>query len=155
MWSGVMLNIKTGHLIQYKAKKRTSNNPVENHFDFVKNDSLHKKLQVKTSEFVAPSYRFLLSKYVLHYLNDSSKQRKFKKQITDEIEKWKDKKEYNRIKGFYFQNIANFHSNIQFNSTTTFDKDGIALNDIALNDIALITASDKDNHLLSKFKFLH
>jgi hypothetical protein len=106
MWTGIMLYKKMSHLINYKSKKRTTNNPVENHFDFDKRKLLHKKSFVKPSEFIAPKYRFLLSKFIQNYLNDVNQERKLKKQITDEVEKWKNKKQFNRVKGFYYQNIA-------------------------------------------------
>jgi hypothetical protein len=70
MWSGVMLYKKMSHLTNYKSKQRTTNNPVENHFNFDKRKLLHKKSFVKPSEFISPKYRFLLSKFIQNYLND-------------------------------------------------------------------------------------
>ena len=120
LWSGVMLNLKTGCFLQYKNKKRTTNNPVENHFEFDKNKLLFGKLKVKPSEYVAPKYRFLLSKFISNYLNNFSKQKKIKKQILDEIEKWKIQKEQNRVASFYYQNIAIFDKNVEYKSMVSF-----------------------------------
>ncbi len=116
MWSGVMLHKRTSHLVNYKSKKRTTNNPVESHFDFDKNKLLHKKRFVKPSEFIAPKYRFLLSKFIQNYLTEINQEKKIKKQITDELEMWKNKKQFNRIKGFYYQNIAYFEKDQEIGS---------------------------------------
>jgi hypothetical protein len=103
-----MLKKKTSHLPQFKRKKRTTNNPCENHFGHDKNSLLNRRLEVKPSEYVARKYRFILSKFIEFYMKEISQERKFKKQIIDEIERWKDKKDFNRVKSFYYQNIANF-----------------------------------------------
>ncbi len=108
LWTGVMLNKNTSHLPQFKTKKRTTNNPVENHFGHDKNSLLNRRLEVKPSEYVARKYRFILSKFIEFYMKEISQERKFKKQNIDEIERWKDKKDFNRVKSFYYQNIANF-----------------------------------------------
>jgi len=108
LWSGIMLNTKTCHLVNFKTKKRTTNNPVENHFQFNKNSMLNKRLRVKPSEFVAPNYRFILSKYIQFYLKDTAQEKKVKQEIVDHLERWKDKKDSSHVKGFFYQNIAHF-----------------------------------------------
>lgn len=152
-WTGIMLNLKTGHLIQYQSKKRTTNNPVENHFEFDKNKLLNGKLRVKPSEFIAPKFRFILSKFITFYLNDLVKQRNFKKQIVDEIEKWKISKDYNRVKSFYYQNIANFDSSIDYGSANLYIASPEEENHLETN----VSHQEEDESsdqtiLLSKFK---
>ena len=151
MWTGIMLNLKTENFSQYKVKKRTTNNPVENHFDFDKNKLLFGKLKVKPSEFVAPKYRFLLSKFISYYINDFAKKKKFKKQIIDEVEKWKINKDFKRTESFYFQNIANFDSRVAYKLSIL---DSINL-EIENEDTNQKEADDENsNYLMLISKFL-
>ena len=158
MWSGIMLNRKTFHLSKFKTKKRTSNNPVENHFNFYKNSILNKRNGVKPSEFVAPIYRFLLSKFILFYLNHAIEDRKFKKQITDQLEKWKDKKDRNRIKSFFYQNIAQFDKDVQYkpnimlSNEDHFEEKNIF--EIETLNTSALAASNMENNLKGKFPVL-
>jgi hypothetical protein len=82
-----MLNSKTSHLVNFKTKKRTTNNPVENHFEFKKKCLLNKRLKVKPSEFVAPNYRFILSKLIQFYLKDVAQEKKLKQEIVNQLER--------------------------------------------------------------------
>ena len=126
LWTGIMLNSKTSHLVNFKTKKRTTNNPVENHFEFKKKCLLNNRLKVKPSEFVAPNYRFILSKLIQFYLKDVAQEKKVKQEIVDHLERWKDKKDLNRKKGFFFQNIANFETPVPTLSTYFEDKSVLA-----------------------------
>lgn len=77
----------------------------------------------------------------MHYLTQETEKRKFKNQIGDIIEKWKDSKSYNRIKGFYYQNIAHFP---EFQSSCvpsliTSDHEDHEINSKQINDTVIST----------------
>jgi hypothetical protein len=89
LWTGIMLNSKTSHSVNFRTKKRTINNPVQNHFEFKKKCLLNNRLKVKPSELVAPNYRFILSKFIQFYLKDVAQEKKVKQEILDQFERWK------------------------------------------------------------------
>jgi hypothetical protein len=78
-----MLNSKTSHSVNFRTKKRTINNPVQNHFEFKKKCLLNNRLKVKPSKFVAPNYRFILSKFIQFYLKDEAQEKKVKQEIVN------------------------------------------------------------------------
>ena len=104
-WSGII--ICSWQMFKYKEIKftRLDNNPVENHFGYIKNNLIPRNSM--PSQFSSLMYEMIQTKYFLHYHTEEATNRKPKK-IPENVERWKRDQIFRREKGFYYKNFPNF-----------------------------------------------